>query len=133
FYTPETRFGFGGSAVFIFNFRKDSLFAPKSSVNMGLAYTQNKQVLFYLPFNLFIRNRSYQVYGEFAYNKYNYNFYGVGNEMPASYVEKYGVEFPRIRITLLKKLARNFYAGPRYAYDKYSLFNLDSSGLLFKK
>ena len=77
FYTPETRFGYGLTGIFIFNFKKDSLAAPKSSVNLGFAYTQNKQVLFTLPFNLFIKQRNYHVYGELAYNKFFYNFYSV--------------------------------------------------------
>jgi hypothetical protein len=132
FYTPETRFGFGASGILLFNFKNDTLQSQKSSVNIGFAYTQNKQVLFYLPFNLFVNNRAYQFYGEAGYNKFFYNFYGVGNEQPENFVEKYGVEFPRLRITAIKKIARGFYMGPRYAYDKFSLSNLDSAGQLIR-
>ncbi len=132
FYTPETRFGYGAAGVCIFNFKKDSLLAPRSSVNLGLTYTQNKQILFYLPFTLFIKNREYQVYGEVTYTRYLYDFYGVGNDVPKSYVERYGIEFPRLRLTALKKLKKNFYAGPRYAYDKVSLYDLDTTAQLFK-
>jgi hypothetical protein len=133
FYTPETRFGFGAAGVFIFNFKKDSLLAPRSSINLGFTYTQNKQVLFYLPYTLFIKNRSYQVYGEIAYNKYNYNFYGVGNDQRPDYVERYGVEFPRLRVTFLKKISRSFYAGPRYAFDKFSLYDVVENGQFARK
>jgi hypothetical protein len=133
FYTPETRFGFGAAGVFIFNFKKDSAMAPRSSINLGFTYTQNNQVVFYLPYTLFIKNRSYQFYGELAYNKYNYNFYGVGNEQVENYVERYGIEFPRLRVTALKKVIKGFYAGLRYAYDKVSLYDLDESGQLIQK
>lgn len=131
FYTPETRFGYGLTGIFIFNFKKDSLTAPKSSVNLGFAYTQNKQVLFTLPFNLFIKQRKYHVYGELAYNKFFYNFYGVGNEQAPDFVEKYGVEFPRLRLTALKKIRKGLYFGCRYAYDKFSLFDLDTTAQLY--
>lgn len=130
FYTPETRFGFGATSLLIFNWKNDTINAARSSMSMGFAFTQNKQVLSYLPFNLFLKNREYQVYGELAYNKYHYNFYGVGNEVPQNYVERYGVEFPRLRITGLKKLIPHFYAGLRYAYDKFTLFDLDTSAIL---
>jgi outer membrane protein assembly factor BamA len=130
FYTPETRFGFGLSGFCIFNWKKDSLLARRSSVTLGFAYTQNRQVLFYLPYNLLIGNRNYQLYGEVAYNRYNYNFYGVGNKIPQDYVERYGVEFPRLRITMLKRVSRFFYAGPRYAYDRFTLFDLREGGYL---
>jgi outer membrane protein assembly factor BamA len=133
YYTPETRFAFGAAGICTFNFKNDSLNAPRSSFNLGFAYTQNKQVLFYLPYFLFFKNRSYQLYGEIGYNKYFYNFYGVGNSQPKDYVEKYGVEFPRLRITGLKKVAPHFYAGLRYAFDKFSLFNLDTTAQLIKK
>ena len=133
FYTPETRLGYGAAGICTFNFRKDSLKATRSSFNLVFAYTQNKQVIFTLPYYLFLKNRAYQVYGEIGYNKYFYNFYGVGNEQPADFVELYGVEFPRLRVTALKKIAPHFYGGIRYAFDKYSLFNLDSAGQLVKK
>lgn len=133
FYTPETRFGFGAAGVCIFNFKSDTLMAPRSSVNLGFTYTQNKQVLFYLPYVLFIKNRKFQAYGELAYNRYNYNFYGVGNDQAENYVEKYGVEFPRLRVTFLRKITRSFYAGLRYAYDNYTLFNLDTAGQLIRR
>ncbi len=133
FYTPETRFGFGVAGICTFNFKKDSLRAAASSFNLGFAYTQNNQVLCCLPYFLFFKNRTYQLYGEVGYNKYTYNFYGVGNDIPKDYVEKYGVEFPRLRITALKKIGKHFYAGPRYAFDNFSLFKLDTAGQLIKR
>jgi hypothetical protein len=133
FYTPETRFGLGGSAFCLFNFKNDSMDAAKSVVNIGFAFTQNKQILFGLPFNLMFRNRSRLIYGEVAFNRFNYNFYGVGNTNNPEFVENYGIEFPRIRITALKKIKPRFYAGPRFAYDNFTLYNLDSIGQLFSK
>lgn len=133
FYTPETRWGFGATGICLFNFKSDTINAPRSSFNLLAAYTQNKQILFTLPFNLFIFNRSYWTYGELTYNRFNYNFYGVGNEVSPTFVERYGVEFPRVRLTFLKKIFPGFYAGLRYAYDNYRLFNLNENGQLIKQ
>lgn len=130
FYTPETRFGGGAAGICLFNFRSDSLNAPYSSLSLGFAVTQNKQVLFNLPFALFIKNRFYQVYGELAYNRYNYNFYGVGNNQPSNFVERYGVEYPRLRLTGLRKMTKSLFAGLRYAYDNVTLSRLDPAGQL---
>jgi len=132
YYTPETRFAGGLTGLSLFNFRKDTVGAPKSVISILAVYTQNKQWLFSIPFNLFVRNRTYLVYGEVTYNRFNYNFYGVGNQVPANFSERYGVEFPRLRLTCLRKIRPHFYAGFRYAFDKYRLFNLDSAGLLSK-
>jgi hypothetical protein len=130
FYTPETRFAFGATGLWLFNFKTDSAFAPKSSVNLSFVYTQNRQVLLSAPFNLFVQNRRYQLYGELGYNSFNYNFYGVGNDKPESYVERYGVEFPRLRLTVLRRLLPGFFGGLRYAFVNFSLFDLDPSGEL---
>lgn len=130
FYTPETRFGFGATGIYLFNFKSDSLFARKSTLSLGFAFTQNKQTIFNLPYNLFIRNRLYHLYGELSYYKFFYNFYGVGNRMPENFVERYGVEYPRLRVSALRKVSKNVYVGLRYAFDKFSLFNLDSTGVL---
>lgn len=130
FYTPETRLGLGVSGIMMFNFKNDSVNAPRSTISLGIAFTQNKQILFNLPYNLFIKNRSYHLYGEIAFHKFFYNFYGVGNEQANDYVEKYGVKYPRLRISALKKIVPHFYAGLRYAYDNYDTFDLDSTGQL---
>ncbi len=132
FYTPETRFGFGATVISTFNFKSDSLSAARSTISLGFAYTQNKQVLSSLPFNIFLKNREWQLYGEITYNKFFYNFYGVGNEQSTNFVERYGVEFPRLRLTGLKKMLPHLYLGLRYAYDNFSLFQLDATAQLIK-
>ncbi len=129
FYTPETRWGFGATGTCIFNWKNDSIDARSSSVSVAGAFTQNKQVFFTLPYHLFLKNSSWQLYGELAYNRYHYNFYGRGNNVSRDFEERYGVEFPRIRITALKKFRKYFYAGPRYAFDSFSLYDLIPGGL----
>lgn len=133
FYTPETRWGAGATGVCIFNWRSDSLRARPSTVSLGFAVTQNRQVFFVTPFHLFLDSARYQVYGEIAYNRYRYNFYGRGNEVPENFVERYGLEFPRFRLTVLRRFGKWFYAGGRYAYDRFSLFDLAPQGLLANK
>ena len=130
FYTPETRLGLGASGVFIFNFKNDTLGARPSTIYLGFAFTQNKQAVINLPFNLFLKNRLYNVYGELGYNHLNYNFYGVGNEVPKDFVERYGIDFPRLRLTGLRRTTNYLYAGLRYAYDKNYLYDIDSTGML---
>ena len=132
YYTPETRLAAGLTGMSLFNFKTDTSGSPKSALSILAVYTQNKQWLLSIPFNLFIKNRSYLVYGEATYNRFNYNFYGVGNQVPTNFSERYGVEFPRLRFSCLRKIRPHFYAGIRYAFDRYRLFNLDSAGLLYK-
>lgn len=132
FYSPETRLGYGAAGIWAFHFKNDSVGSRPSRIQLGFAYTQNKQVLFYLPFQLYFKNAFYSVYGELGYYRYFYNFYGIGNEQSPDFRETYGVTYPRIRINALQKLKPHFYAGLRYWYDNFAINSLDSTGQLAK-
>lgn len=132
FYSPETRLGYGAAGIWAFHFKNDSADARPSRIQFGFAYTQNKQVLFYLPFQLYFNNAFSTVYGELGYYIYFYNFYGIGNDQPLDFIETYGVTFPRLRINALRKIKPHFYAGLRYWYDDFAINSKDSMGQLAK-
>ncbi|GAA4406958.1 BamA/TamA family outer membrane protein [Nibrella viscosa] len=128
YYTPETRLAYGAAATATFRFRRDSLTARPSQLTLGAAYTQNKQFLVYLPFQLFYRNNRYYANGEAGYYRYNYFFFGFGQRtVPA---ELYGVNFPRIRLNVFRRVANRLYAGVRYQYEDYQVTDVVPNGLL---
>lgn len=143
YYTPETRFAFGAALSMTFRFRRDHqlvrhdttyaatlrLDRPRpSNIQIIGAYTQNRQVLFYVPFQVFYNRNTYYVYGEVGYYRYTYNFYGLGlREVPA---ENYGVNFPRIRLNALRRIRPHLYAGGRYEYEDYDVTTVQPDGLL---
>lgn len=105
-------------------------------MTVGAAYTQNKQLLFYIPFQIFYKNNLYFANGELGYYRYNYYFFGIGQRnVPA---ELYGVNFPRVRINVFRRLTkvdpgkpgRGLYAGLRYQYEKYAITSVVSDGAL---
>ncbi|XWW46669.1 BamA/TamA family outer membrane protein [Fibrella sp. USSR17] len=135
YYTPETRLGYGVAATATFRFRGDtSRQVRPSQVTAGAAYTQNKQLLFYLPFQIFYKNNLYFANGELGYYRYNYYYFGQGQrEVPA---ELYGVNFPRVRINVFRRLTkadpikpgRGLYAGLRYQYEHYAITSTAAEG-----
>lgn len=133
FYMPETRIGIGGIAILTFHMKKDTSNQFPSSLTMGGAYTQNKQILLFLPYNLYLKNRKHWLYGEVGYYKYIYDFYGIGNFIPKEYNESYTANFARLRFTALTKISRSkyIYTGIKYAYDAIKINKLDSAGLLY--
>jgi outer membrane protein assembly factor BamA len=126
FYSPETNWGFGGVGIYTFHFHSDSIQSRPSKIQIGFAYTLNKQVLFYLPFQIFYKNAQWNFYGELGYYKYSYNFYGIGNNQPEDYVEKYRVNYPRIRINVLRKIYKGISAGMRYWYENDKIISLET-------
>lgn len=130
YYTPDTRWGFGAAGVFSFNFKTDTLNARYSNISFGFAYTQNKQLSVYIPYQLYLLNRKVWIYGELGFYNYIYSFYGIGNNSPILLEEKYSVQFPRIRIAPLIKLMKNHYLGMRFSRDQFKYLKYDTSGQL---
>jgi outer membrane protein assembly factor BamA len=133
FYLPETRVGIGCIGILTFYMNKTSSSQFPSSLTMGGAYTQNKQILLFLPYNLYFKNRKHWLYGEVGYYRYIYNFYGIGNFIPTQYSESYTANFARLRFTALTKISKSkyIYTGVKYAYDDIKINKLDSTGLLY--
>ncbi len=130
FYLPETRLGFGGAGILAFRFKGEPESSRPSQLQLGGAYTLNKQVLFYLPYQLYWDNEAWIAKGELGYYRYFYNFYGVGNTNPEDFVEEYEVLFPRVRVNLQYLMRPNFYTGIRYWFDDYAIQKVASDGQL---
>lgn len=137
YYTPETRLAYGVAATATVHFRRDEGFAAArpSQLTLALAYTQNHQLLLYLPFQVFYDHNRYYAYGEAGYYRYTYYYYGVGQREVAR--ELYGVNFPRARVSAFRRLgagagagAGKLYAGLRYQYENYRVSSTEAGGQL---
>lgn len=130
FYLPETRLGFGAAGIYTFRFKEENANTRPSQIQVGGAYTLNRQILSYLTHQFYLDNERWNIKGELGYYRYSYDFFGVGNENPPDFIENYGVTFPRIRYDLLYGINRNFYLGLRYWFDGYDVTDLDPEGQL---
>jgi hypothetical protein len=129
YYTPETGFAGGALGVMGFNWKNDTLNARISNITLGFSITVKNQLLFYLPFNLILKNDNIRLNGEIGYYKYTYFFYGIGN-VSGSHEDKeesFRVSFPRLRLTALKKISPNLFIGFRGAFDSYSDLRLNEN------
>lgn len=129
FYTPETRLGGGGAALLTFRFRGEPESSKPSQVQLGLAYTQENQLLFYLPFQLYLQQEKWWLAGELGYYRYIYRFFGIGNETPEE-GEIYQANYPRLRLDVLRQVKPKLYLGLRYWLDDYHIVERDTTGLL---
>ncbi len=131
FYSPDTRWGFGASGILTFHTNPKAP-GKRSGITFGGAYTQLKQVLFYAPFQLYFQQDRWWLYGELGYYRYVYNFFGIGNEAPPDYLEKYDATYPRVRFSALRKVGSHGYLGLRYAFDDFRIVLRDSTAQLAK-
>lgn len=130
YYTPETRWAFGLGGLMAFRFKNEPDTTLPSQVQLGFAYTLNKQLLLYLPFRLYWSNETYLAYGEVGYYKYNYYFYGIGNSGVSGPRELYDVVYPRLQLNFLRKVKGDWYLGGRYFIDDQRIFGYPRGGLL---
>ncbi len=129
FYLPETRIGFGGASVVTFRLPTENTDTRPSSFNAGIAYTQNKQLLFFFPYRLYKCSNSIKIIGEIGYYKYFYNHYGIGNDSQLENQETYDVTYPRLHTSALRRFG-NLYLGIKTRYDNYRITKLKEGGLL---
>lgn len=130
FFTPETKWGGGAGGMYAFYFnREDSVLRP-SSIQLGFAYTQLKQLLIYLPWQLFLKKNEYYSYGEVGYYLFNFNYYGIGPQSKSEDEEVFEVQIPRLRLNMYRKVTSGLYLGMRYWYDDYTLTEIEEDGML---
>lgn len=135
FYSPETSLGLGlaGVSTFALN-RKDSLNSP-SQVQLVAAYTFNRQLLLYAPFQFFSRKNSLHISGEIGYFNYTYFYFGQGpDEGLEENMESYQTKFPRLRLKGYQALGNNHFLGASLGGDYFDMVRFDSiEGNLFKE
>lgn len=130
FYSPETRLGFGAAGFFSFKTnRKDTLLRP-SQINLGGAYTLENQILTYASFDVWAFNNRFSFDGEIGYYNFFYDFWGVGEE-PRE-IERFAVDFPRLRFEVFWELYNGLYVGPKYTYDNFNILEREEGGRLIK-
>lgn len=129
-YSPETRIAYGAAGIILFRLGNDPQNTSPSQVSMGIGYTQNKQQLYYVPFQLYTNRNKFSIYGEAGYYKYTYYYYGIGTHTIPK--ELYLANYPRIRLSVLYKWAPHYYAGLRYSYENYTMAQTQTGGELAK-
>lgn len=130
FYSPETKLGFGVAGSYSFRFKNEATRSFPSQLTFGAAYTTNKQVLFYAPFRIYAFNQRFLSYGELGYYRFTYNFYGIGNSIPANYSEKYLTHFTRLRLNLLYQFSSHIYIGPRVWFEDQTIRKFEPGRLI---
>ncbi len=116
FYSNDTRGGIGIGGVLTFPGHP-----LRSSVTVSVAYTQRKQWLLYFPYQWYSRNGQWRVYGEAGWYRYLYQYFGIGNSYPNTFLETYTAQYPRLRVTVAKNRDAHQLFGLRYSMDSYHI------------
>ena len=133
YYTPETKWGAGAAGILRFKQKSEPDSMRSSNVLFAFTATQLGQIVLGAPFQFWFNKEKYNIYGEPGYQNVNFYFFGIGNNVPKGYKEKYYSAFPRLRLAALKRIYPHLYAGFRYVFDYTVLTRLNPNGELIKK
>jgi hypothetical protein len=128
FRLPETRWGAGVGGSASFNFTKDSSWAKPSQITFGLTFTQNKQILFFVPFKIFSKNNTYYFNSENGWYRYNYIYSGIGENKVKD--EKFDTDYFRFRFLAAKHINATTYLGARINFENYRITGTQEGGEL---
>ena len=130
FYTPETALGYGGVGLATFRLNEEKMTSRPSSVQLGVSFTTKKQLLIFAPFEIYKDEERWRVVGEVGYYKYFYNFFGRGIASKQEDEEVYEVNFPRLRLSVLREIRPNISFGLSYQFDSFQNLTLVDDGIL---
>ena len=130
FYLPETGLGYGALGIGTFRFKGETKESRPSTVQVALTLTSKKQLLMFAPFELYADEEKWRFVGEIGYYKYFYNFFGKGINSNEEDLEIYEVNFPRLRLSVLREVFPDISVGLAYEFDNFSKPIVEEDGLL---
>lgn len=130
FYLPETGLGYGGLGLSTFRLKGEPKKSRPSNIQVGLTFTSKKQLLFFMPYEIYSDNEKWRFLGELGYYQYFYNYYGRGVNASEDNLETYDADFPRFRFSALREIFPGISVGMGYEFDGYNVINLEENGLI---
>jgi outer membrane protein assembly factor BamA len=132
FYQPETKFG--GGVVGLFSIRPDPLVKTgrPSTVSLLVIYTQLNQFNFHIQPEIYLKDESFLLKGEFNTKRFSYKFWGIGNESPDEAEEDFTPRTTVLKLSLQKEIlpSENLYAGIQYQMEDYTIVEKERGGIL---
>ena len=118
YYTPETKLAFGGGTLYFSRSIKDE---RPSAFTATLVYTLNKQIVGEVTTGLFFQQEKYWHTGNFYYQQFPIQYYGIGNSTPDSAEEKFTIEVLRLNPSFLIRTWERLFVGPLIHYETWRL------------
>ena len=133
YYTPDTRFGFGGlvGRYFHLTASPEDTLTRLSYVKLFSTYTLNRQIDIWNSFNIFFPNETWMMKGEFRFKHFPDSYYGIGNSLlqrteQTLRKERYEYNQFTFNIAGFRRIYPQMFIGLNYELNTY--INLQSLG-----
>ncbi len=131
-YAPETSWGAGVGAKFLFKPRGVGADTRTSNIPISVQYTLNNQFVLYSGYTVFFNHENYLLKGNVEHSSFPRLFYGVGNHTPLSNEEVYDYRYTLVEPLLLRRVAGKLFVGGGLRHVRVSDVRLADNGLLIK-
>jgi len=118
-YSPETNFGFGVGAKYLFKFRGSGDETRTSNMPISFQYTLNNQFILYSGFEVFTNQEEWVFTGNVLFQNYPRLFYGLGRNTLSTNEVEYNYNQLLLEPIALKQLGLRYLflgAGLRFNY-----------------
>lgn len=134
-YAPETKLSFGIAGIYFFRSDDAVTFVRPSSISLGANYTQRSQLTFITNYDLYFSDGNYRLFGRASYEKYPFDFYGIGNNTSRKTKEGYTPIAQTLNTSFLFNLLRNpvgqgLNAGFTYQFRHDNIIKRKQGGML---
>ncbi|ARN77515.1 hypothetical protein BST97_05685 [Nonlabens spongiae] len=124
-YSPETNFGLGVGAKYLFKFNGSGEETRVSNMPITAQYTLNSQFFLYSGFEIFTNQEKWVIEGNILFQNYPLKYYGIGNNTPDSREERYDyTQFLFEPIFLKQMFTRYLFIGAGVRYN--TIYGVDT-------
>ncbi len=130
FYTPETKFGFGGGGqLFLLN-KTNEYNQRLSNIFFSAIYTSESQFIFEITPQIYLGRGNYFIDMFYSFRIFPNSFWGIGPTTPESNKESYNQTAHKFDISLLKRIPPNLNFGLSFNFANYSITEILEGGIL---
>ena len=130
-YSPETDFGFGIGAKYLFKFKGSGDETRTSNMPVSMLYTLNNQFFIYSGFEIFTNQEKWVISGNIIFQNYPRLYYGIGQNSPDTNEEIYDTyQFLIEPIILKQAFTRYLFLGGGFRYNTIYDTTVEEDGLL---
>lgn len=130
-YSPETSLGLGLGAIKLFQPREGASPSLRpSSMPITFIYTLKKQAILEVDLDLWKHENRDFFNASLELANYPFDFYGIGNDMPAENQESYASRYLYLRMNYMRRVWSNVYLGPWIEFRTEDVYKTLPGGLL---
>ena len=130
YYTPETRIAGGVGGIYYFRSLEDRLKGHPSTLLADIVYTQEKQSIFEITPDLYLKKGKLHLVGYAGFKNYTERFYGLGPQTTEDMEEIYSYRSIKLNCSLRNRIHANFYVGVQFDFEHAKITEVESGGLL---